>query len=101
MIISQAIHLRIGLAVAAALVFGILAGETDLKITVRDLTFEGNYDDTLHRIYKQGKRWYANNVNQRRLYYAQEFRPFIQDGSFVMEKRVKPASLWDFLLEKV
>ena len=64
-------------------------------------TFEGNYDDTLHRIYKQGKRWYANNVNQRRLYYAQEFRPFIQDGSFVMEKKVKPASLWDFLLEKV
>lgn len=64
-------------------------------------TFEGNYDETLLRIYKQGKRWYANNTNQRRLYYAQEFRPFIQDGSFIMEKKVKPASLWDFLLEKV
>jgi GNAT superfamily N-acetyltransferase len=61
----------------------------------------GNYDETLQRIYKQGKTWYGANTQQRRLYYAQEFRPFIQDGSFIMEKRVSRTGLWDFLLEKV
>lgn len=64
-------------------------------------TFEGNYDETLLRIYRQGRRWYANNTNQRRLYYAQEFRPFIQDGSFIMEKKVKAGSIWEFLWEKL
>lgn len=64
-------------------------------------TFEGNYDETLLRIYKQGKRWYANNTAQRRLYYAQEFRPFIQDGSFIMEKKVSGGGLWNYLWDKV
>ena len=43
----------------------------------------------------------GNNTNQRRLYYAQEFRPFIQDGSFIMEKPVASHGIWDFLMEKV
>jgi GNAT superfamily N-acetyltransferase len=64
-------------------------------------TMEGNYDATLHRILKQGKRWYGNNTAQRRLYYAQEFRPFIQDGSFIMEKPVSGRTLWDYLMERV
>jgi hypothetical protein len=64
-------------------------------------TIEGSYDGTLHRILKQGKRWYGNNAAQRRLYYAQEFRPFIQDGSFIMEKNVRTPNLWDYLMEKV
>lgn len=64
-------------------------------------TMDGSYDSTLHRILKQGKRWYAHDPAQRRLYYAQEFRPFIQDGSFIMEKRVRRTSLWEFLWEKM
>jgi GNAT superfamily N-acetyltransferase len=64
-------------------------------------TMEGNYDATLHRILKQGRHWYGNNTAQRRLYYAQEFRPFIQDGSFIMEKPCASHRLWDFLMEKV
>ncbi|MBM3315208.1 hypothetical protein FJY71_05120 [candidate division WOR-3 bacterium] len=64
-------------------------------------TMEGDYDSTLLRILKQGRRWYGGNVTQRRLYYAQEFRPFIQDGSFIMEKRVGPTTLWDFLWQKI
>ena len=64
-------------------------------------TMEGNYDATLHRILKQGKHWYGNNTGQRRLYYAQEFRPFIQDGSFIMEKSVASHGFWNFMMEKV
>lgn len=64
-------------------------------------TMEGNYDATLHRILKQGKHWYGNNTAQRRLYYAQEFRPFIQDGSFIMEKATAKPGLWDYLMERV
>jgi len=64
-------------------------------------TMEGSYDATLHRILKQGRRWYGNNAAQRRLYYAQEFRPFIQDGSFIMEKPVSGSGLWDYLMEKI
>lgn len=64
-------------------------------------TMDGNYDGTLHRILRDGRRWYQTNTNQRRLYYAQEFRPFIQDGSFIMEKRGQKPGLWDFLMERV
>jgi len=64
-------------------------------------TMEGNYDATLQRIYKQGRRWYGANTVQRRLYYAQEFRPFIQDGSFIMEKKVSRQGLWQYLMQKV
>ncbi len=64
-------------------------------------TMEGNYDSTLHRILRQGKLWYGHNTAQRQLYYAQEFRPFIQDGSFIMELRVRKVGLWDYLMEKV
>lgn len=63
----------------------------------------GTYDTTLHRIAKQGHRWYRKNASARRLYYAQEFRPFIQDGSFIMEKSIvtKSKGFWRFLWEKV
>jgi len=64
-------------------------------------TMDGSYDDTLIRIYRQGQTWYGLNPTQRRLYYAQEFRPFIQDGSFIMERKVSGRGLWGFLLEKV
>lgn len=63
-------------------------------------TLEGNYDSTLHRIHRQGRRWYSD-LSQRRMYYAQEFRPFIQDGSFIMEKRVSATNLWEFLWQKI
>lgn len=66
-------------------------------------TEAGTYDATLHRIVKQGHRWYRKNVSARRFYYAQEFRPFIQDGSFVMEKSLvsKRKSFWRFFWGKV
>ncbi|MEO0082338.1 MAG: hypothetical protein ABIL25_08625 [candidate division WOR-3 bacterium] len=64
-------------------------------------TMDGSYDHTLRRILRQGLAWYGRNTAQRQLYYAQEFRPFIQEGSFVMEKRVAPRTVWEFLLEKI
>lgn len=64
-------------------------------------TPDENYDRTLGRILRQGRAWYAGNTVQRQLYYAQEFRPFIQDGSFVMEKRISRPTLWEFLLAKI
>ncbi|MFO7637800.1 MAG: hypothetical protein R6X14_00625 [bacterium] len=63
-------------------------------------TIEGNYDNTLNRILKQGRAWYGGNQSQRRLYYAQEFRPFIQDGSFIMEKQLR-GGFWQFLMGRV
>ncbi len=64
-------------------------------------TLEGSYDATLKRILQQGMRLYSKDVNQRRLYYAQEFRPFILEGSFIMEKRVAPMTIWEFLWGKI
>lgn len=64
-------------------------------------TMDGSYDRTLHRILRQGRAWYGNNTSQRQLYYAQEFRSFIQDGSFIMEKRVSRPTIWEFLMEKI
>lgn len=77
-----------------------------MLITLVDYGFRteaGTYDASLYRIVKQGRRWYRKNPSARRLYYAQEFRPFIQDGSFVMEKSIvsKGKSFWRFLWEKV
>ena len=77
-----------------------------MLITLVDYGFRteaGTYDASLHRIVRQGRRWYRKNPSARRLYYAQEFRPFIQDGSFVMEKSLasKGKSFWHFLWEKV
>lgn len=63
-------------------------------------TMEGKYDDTLHRILEQGRTWYGGNTSQRRLYYAQEYRPFIQDGSFIMERRLD-SRIWRFLMGKI
>ncbi len=64
-------------------------------------TPDGKYDATLKRILAQGRRWYPHDPSQRRLYYAQEFRPFIIEGSFIMEKRVRRMSIWEFLYQKI
>lgn len=64
-------------------------------------TMEGAYDRTLYRILRQGRAWYGQDLAQRQLYYAQEFRDFIRDGSFIMEKRISRPTLWEFLMEKV
>lgn len=53
---------------------------------------------SIRRIVKQGKTWYGNNPNARRLYYAQELRPFMQDGSMMMEKKIRPRSIWKLKL---
>lgn len=75
-----------------------------MLITLLDYGFKtqgGMIDSTLHRILKQGRRWYAHDASQRRLYYASEFRPFIQEGSFIMEKVLKKKKWWQFLFEKI
>ncbi len=75
-----------------------------MLITLLDLgfrTMDGIYDEGLRRTLRQGKVWYRRNASQRQLYYAQEFRPFIQQGSFIMEKRVSRPGLWEFLMHKV
>jgi predicted GNAT family N-acyltransferase len=77
-----------------------------MLITLIDYGFKteaGTYDTTLHRIVKQGRRWYHKNLSERRFYYAQEFRPFIQDGSFIMEKKLisKGKGFWRYLWEKL
>jgi hypothetical protein len=64
-------------------------------------TMEGGPDETLRRILKDGRNWYGLNAAQRRLYYAQEFRPFIQDGSFIMEKKVGGTSVWNYLMGRI
>lgn len=64
-------------------------------------TMDGKYDVTLKRIVQEGMRWYRHDAVQRRLYYAQEFRPFIIEGSFVMEKRVRRLSLGEFLWQRI
>lgn len=70
-------------------------------LKMRFQTIDGNYGDTLKRILTQGQRWYPHDTSQRRLYYAQEFRPFIIEGSFIMERRVAPLTLWEFLWQKI
>ena len=64
-------------------------------------TMEGGPDDTLRRILKDGRNWYGLNPSQRQLYYAQEFRPFIQDGSFIMEKKVSGTGVWNYLMGRI
>lgn len=73
-----------------------------MLVTLLDRGYEtqdGSHDDTLHRILNEGRSWYAYDARQRQLYYSQEFRPFIQDGSFVMEKRVARFNLWRILTD--
>ena len=75
-----------------------------MLITFLDYGFKtqaGAIDHTLHRILKQGRRWYPHDPSQRRLYYASEFRPFIQEGSFIMEKILKEKKWWQILFEKI
>ncbi|MEO0119153.1 MAG: GNAT family N-acetyltransferase [candidate division WOR-3 bacterium] len=75
-----------------------------MLITFLDYGFKtqtGAVDATLHRILRQGRRWYSHDPSQRRLYYASEFRPFIQEGSFIMEKVLRKKKWWQFLFEKI
>ena len=57
-------------------------------------TVGGSLDATLGRIREEGRNNYARDARQRRLVYAEEFRPFIQDGSFLMRRRVGRTGLW-------
>lgn len=61
----------------------------------------GDYDYTLRRIFREGRRWYRKDPGARRLYYAQEFRPFVQEESFIMERRIKKKGVWEFLGERI
>ena len=56
---------------------------TDQKWRVRGT---GGSQVTIKRIIKQGREWYGNNPSSRRMYYAEELRSFMTDGSLMMEK---------------
>ncbi|MEO0096867.1 MAG: GNAT family N-acetyltransferase [candidate division WOR-3 bacterium] len=75
-----------------------------MLVTLLDYGFKtqtGMIDATLHRILRQGRRWYSHDASQRRLYYASEFRPFIQEGSFIMEKILRKKKWWQFFFENI
>jgi hypothetical protein len=53
---------------------------------------------SVKRIVRQGREWYKGNTSARRLYYAQELRAFMQDGSMMMEKNLARERFWQFRL---
>lgn len=73
-----------------------------MLITLTDKKFRiagaGGSQQSIRRIIRQGRAWYRNNTNARRLYYAQELRPFMQDGSLMMEKDLARERFWSLSL---
>jgi GNAT superfamily N-acetyltransferase len=69
-----------------------------MLVTLTDLGFkvhgEGGNLQSIKRIIKQGRTWYKKDVNARRLYYAQELRSFMTDGSLMMEKDLEHERFW-------
>jgi GNAT superfamily N-acetyltransferase len=69
-----------------------------MLVTLADLGFKvkgGSSNlQSMKRIIKQGRTWYRKDVNARRLYYAQELRSFMTDGSLMMEKDLEHERFW-------
>jgi len=69
-----------------------------MLVTLTDLGFkvhgEGGSLQSIKRIIKQGRAWYRKDTNARRLYYAQELRAFMTDGSLMMEKDLEHERFW-------
>jgi GNAT superfamily N-acetyltransferase len=69
-----------------------------MLVTLADLGFkvhgEGGNLQSIKRIIKQGRTWYRKDANARRLYYAQELRAFMTDGSLMMEKDLEHERFW-------
>jgi GNAT superfamily N-acetyltransferase len=69
-----------------------------MLITLTDLGFKikggGGSQQSVKRIIRQGRAWYRKDANARRLYYAQELRSFMTDGSLMMEKDLADERFW-------
>ena len=76
-----------------------------MLVTLLDYGFEtvdGRIDGTLLRVREDGRRWYGLEPSQRRLYYAEELRPFVgETSSFLMRRRVRGSRLWDALTRDI
>jgi hypothetical protein len=63
-----------------------------MLITLNDMGFRvkggGGGQQSVKRIIKQGRAWYGADASARRMHYAQELRPFMTDGSLMMEKKL-------------
>jgi GNAT superfamily N-acetyltransferase len=64
-----------------------------MLVTLTDWDFKvqgaGGGQQAVKRIIQQGRAMYRNDVSARRLFYAQELRSVLQDGSVMMEKDLK------------
>lgn len=95
------LYAQLALELARANVADLLVANprhVSMLVTLTDLGFkvhgEGGNLQSIKRIIKQGRTWYQKDVNARRLYYAQELRSFMTDGSLVMEKDLEHERFW-------
>ena len=69
-----------------------------MLITLTDKGFKisgaGGSHQSIKRIIRQGRAWYGADHSARRMYYAQEMRSFMQDGSLMMEKDLAKERFW-------
>jgi hypothetical protein len=65
-----------------------------MLVTLTDMGFRasggGGSQQSVRRVIKQGRSWYGRDQSARRMYYAEELRSFMTDGSLMMER--KPSS---------
>ncbi|MEO0108850.1 MAG: hypothetical protein ABIK62_06750 [candidate division WOR-3 bacterium] len=52
----------------------------------------------IRRTIRQGRNWYRKDISARRMYYAEELRGIMQDGSLMMEKELKGSKFWELSL---
>jgi GNAT superfamily N-acetyltransferase len=72
-----------------------------MLITLTDWNFKvqgAGGQQAVKRIIQQGRAMYGKDASARRLFYAQELRSILQDGSVMMEKELKGKSFLDLSL---
>jgi hypothetical protein len=86
---------RADLIVANPRHVSMLVGLTDYGFRIKGGSGSAQ---SIKRIIRQGRNWYGKNTNARRLYYGQELRSFMQDGSMMMEKDLARERFWTLKL---
>jgi len=101
----NALYVAVTLALAKANKADYLVANprhVSMLITLSDNGFRvrgaGGGAQTVKRIIHQGRAMYGKNTSARRLFYAQELRSVIQDGSVMMEKRLSGPGFFDLSL---
>jgi GNAT superfamily N-acetyltransferase len=99
------LYVALALALARANQADLLVANprhVSMLITLSDNNFKikggGGSAVSIKRIIKQGRTWYRSDANARRLYYAEEMRLLMQDGSLMMEKNLAHERFWQFRL---